>query len=379
MAPGTDSSRVPFVDLAAQHRELEDEIQAAIRGVFADTAFILGPAVGAFESEFASYLAAAAEPVHAVGVASGLDALRLALEALGIGSGDDVILPANTFAATALAVRAAGARIVLADCDPHTMLLRAEDVARVLTPTTRAIMPVHLYGRVCEMDPMLAFARARGLYVIEDAAQAHGARHHGRAAGTFGDAGCFSFYPSKNLGACGDGGMVVTRDRATAEAVKRRRNYGQSARYQHDVLGINSRLDSIQAAILRVKLRRLDEWNDRRRALAARYDADLAGLPLALPSPAPAAAHVHHLYVVRLAERDRVLQDLLRAGIEAGIHYPAPIHFHGAFRELGYPAGSFPVSESAAASVLSLPLYPEMPVEFVDRVVAALRRSLESA
>ncbi|MBI1850950.1 MAG: DegT/DnrJ/EryC1/StrS family aminotransferase [Planctomycetes bacterium] len=377
MSGGTATRvQIPFVDLRVQHRELHDEIGRAVSRILDDTSFVLGSDVAAFESEFATYLASGDGAIHAIGVASGLDALHLALVALGIGRGDEVIVPAHTFAASALGVRASGATIVLADCDPHTMLLNVEGVKRALTPRTRAILPVHLYGRVCEMDPILALARERGLRVVEDAAQAHGARLAGRAAGTFGDAGCFSFYPSKNLGACGDAGMIVTRDPKTAEAVKRLRNYGQSVKYHHDVSGTNSRLDSIQAAILRIKLRHLDAWNERRRVLAARYDRALEGLPIERPAPAPPASHVHHLYVVRVPERDRVRDALLEQGIETGVHYPKPIHFHGAFSDLGYREGSFVESERAAREIVSLPLYPEMPDEWVDDVASTLRRIL---
>jgi dTDP-3-amino-3,4,6-trideoxy-alpha-D-glucose transaminase len=367
--------KVPFCDLVLQHREIAGEIGEAVARILADTTFILGADVSAFESEFASFLSGGDGTVHAVGVASGLDALHLALVALGIGTGDEVIVPAHTFAASALGVRACGAKIVLADCDPKTMLLTADGVKRALTPRTRAILPVHLYGRVCDMEPMLAVARERGLRIVEDAAQAHGARLGGRAAGTFGDAGCFSFYPSKNLGACGDGGMIVTRDAKTAEAVKRLRNYGQSVKYHHDVPGTNSRLDSIQAAILRIKLRKLARWNERRREIAERYDRGLAGLPLAAPPPAPAGSHVHHLHVVRSADRDRFRAALLEQGIDTGVHYPKPIHFHGAFADLGCGEGAFPESERAAREVVSLPMFPELTDSMVDEVIAAARRA----
>jgi dTDP-4-amino-4,6-dideoxygalactose transaminase len=364
--------KVPFVDLGAQHAALADPLQAAMAAVVRDGAFILGGRVSQFESELGSYL----DVSHVVGVGNGLDALRLSLLALGIGPGDEVITAANTFIATALAIAAAGARPVLVDCDETTFNIDPRRIEAALTPRTRAIIPVHLYGRVANLDAVMAIARERGLHVVEDAAQAHGARMtDGRRAGTIGDAGCFSFYPSKNLGACGDGGALVTNDAGLAQRARQLRNYGQSEKYHHDVLGINSRLDGVQAAVLSTKLPHLDGWNDRRRAIAAAYREGLAGLPLTLPGEGPAAGHVHHLFVVRCRDRERLRSDLTAAGIETGIHYPIPIHrqaaFAGAFGE-----AQFPVTEMLATEILSLPMYPEMTSAQVGHVVGEVRRSL---
>lgn len=364
--------KIPFVDLGAQHAALAAELQSAMGAVVRDGAFILGDRVSRFESELASYLGVA----HVVGVGNGLDALRLSLLALGVGPGDEVITAANTFIATALAVAAAGARPVLVDCDEKTFNIDPGQIQAAITSRTKAIIPVHLYGRVADLDAVTDIARARGLHVVEDAAQAHGAyATSGRRAGTVGAAGCFSFYPSKNLGACGDGGALVTNDAALAQRARQLRNYGQSEKYHHDVPGINSRLDGLQAAVLSTKLPHLDGWNDRRRAVAAAYRDGLGGLPLGLPEEGPATGHVHHLFVVRSRERERLRADLTAAGIETGIHYPIPIHQQAAFAGV-FGAARFPVTEMLASEILSLPMYPEMTSDQVGHVIGQVRRSL---
>jgi dTDP-4-amino-4,6-dideoxygalactose transaminase len=361
-------TQIPFVDLKSQYESIREEVRAAIDGVLESTQFILGDAVTEFEREFASYVGVR----HAIGVASGLDALRLALEASGLGTGDEVIVPANTFIATALGVTAAGAVPVLVDCREDTYEIDPELVERAITARTRAIMPVHLYGQSADMDRILEIAAAHGLDVIEDAAQAHGTRFRGARCGTFGRAACFSFYPGKNLGAYGDGGMVVTDDDELAERVRRLRNYGQSAKYVHVERGTNSRLDTVQAAVLRVKLARLDAWNASRAAHAARYSEGLAGKGLVLPVVDERSTHVYHLYVVRTGHRAALQRHLLERGIQSLIHYPIPIHFQEAYRDLGKRRGDFPVTERVSDEILSLPMFPELMVEQIDRVVEAV-------
>ncbi|MFN2427480.1 MAG: DegT/DnrJ/EryC1/StrS family aminotransferase [Candidatus Binatia bacterium] len=359
---------VPFVDLALQYRELEAEIRPVLDDAFARADYILGAGVTRFEEEFAAYVGVK----HAVGVGNGLDALRLALVALGIGPGDDVIVPANTFIATAFAVSAVGATPLLVDCCEDTHQIDPELIEAALTARTKAIIPVHLYGHPADMTRILAIARRHGLAVIEDAAQAHGARLGGRACGSFGDAGCFSFYPAKNLGAYGDGGIVVTEDAALAERLGQLRNYGQHAKNEHDMIGVNSRLDTVQAAVLSVKLRHLDSWNARRASHAARYAALLGDAGLVLPATCPEASHVFHLYVVRSERRDELRAHLEREGIQAGIHYPVPVHLQGAYAGLGHRAGAFPVAERLAAQVLSLPMFPELTEGQIERVCGAI-------
>ncbi len=353
---------VPLVDLQAQYRSLQDELAPAIGAVLERCDFVLGEAVGRFERAFAAFC----EAPHAVGCASGTDALQLACRGLGIGPGDEVIVPAFTFVASALGVTQAGARPVLVDVDARTGLIDPERAREAITPRTRALLPVHLYGQCADMDALGALAREHGLAVIEDAAQAHGARWQGRRAGSMGDAGCFSFYPGKNLGAYGDGGAIVCRDAALAERLQLWRNWGSRRKYHHEELGLNSRLDTLQAAVLAVKLPRLEAWNRRRRELAGRYDAALVDCPGIEPTrTAPDSAH--HLYVVRTAERDEALAALQAAGIGAALHYPFAVHELGAYRWLGRGPGSFPVAEDWARRCLSLPLYPEMPEEAIER------------
>jgi dTDP-4-amino-4,6-dideoxygalactose transaminase len=368
----TSDLRIPFVDLRAQYHAIADEINEAIRGVLERADFILGEAVEQFEIEFASYIGAR----HAVGVGSGLAALELALRAYGIGPGDEVITTANTYIATVLAIRAVGARPVLVDADPGTYNLAPSALNAAITPRTRAVMPVHLYGQPADLDALLPIAARHHLLVIEDAAQAHGARYRGRRVGGFGHASGFSFYPGKNLGAYGDGGMVVTNDGAVAERLRQLRNYGQRVKYYHDLSGTNSRLDSLQAAFLRVKLRHLDQWNAARRAHAALYHRCLEGLPVLRPSTAAEAEHIYHLYVIQTDGRDQVRSALQAAHIETGIHYPVPIHLQKACADLGYGSGAFPVTEAAAARILSLPMFAELSEAQIERVVHALARAL---
>ena len=356
---------VPFVDLQAQHRALDAEIKTAIGEVLGKCDFILGGAVEQFEREFAGFVGAR----HAIGVASGLDALRLSMEAAGIGRGDEVIIPANTFIATALAVSAVGATPVLVDVDEATFNIAPALIPPAITPRTKAILPVHLYGQPCEMDEIMAIAREHRLVVIEDACQAHGARYKGHGAGTLGLTGCFSFYPAKNLGACGDGGMIVTADAGFADKLRTLRNYGQKQKYIHVEKGGNSRLDTIQAALLRVKLRHLADWNLRRTEQAARYAQQLAGVSaMRTPVTAPDRTHVFHLYVVRVPRRAELQKYLADRGIQTGIHYPIPIHLQQAYVSLGKGRGSFPVTERVADEILSLPMFAEMTEAQIDYV-----------
>ncbi len=362
---------VPFVDLVAQYERLRRDLDAAVCEVSRRGDFVHGAAVGAFEQEFATFLGVR----HGVGVGSGGAALELALRAFNIGPGDEVITAANTFIATVLAIGAVGATPKLVDVDPVTYTIHPDLVAAAVTPRTRAIVPVHLYGQVAEMDPILATATRHNLVVIEDAAQAHGARYGGRAAGTFGHASAFSFYPSKNLGAWGDGGIVVTNDEAVAARLRLLRNYGQQAKYYHSVAGTNSRLDTLQAAILRVKLPYLDQWNVLRRAHADRFRSRL-GSHVQTPRAAPNRDHVYHLFVVEVEQRERVQAQLRACEIGTGVHYPVPAHLQEACASLGYRAGDFPVTEAAAGRILSLPMYPELSESQIDYTCAALIAAL---
>jgi dTDP-4-amino-4,6-dideoxygalactose transaminase len=367
---------IPPVDLRAQHRAIAEEVAAGFAAVLDKTAFILGPAVKDFETAYAAFVGAR----HCIGVANGTDALELALRAAGADAESEVLLPANTFIATALAVVRAGARPVLVDCDPDDHLLDVAQAAARTTARTRFIIPVHLYGQMVAVEKVEALARDRGLTIIEDAAQAQGARRNGRAAGTIGLASGTSFYPGKNLGAYGDAGAVTTDDDGIAAKIRALRNYGSEVKYHHPELGFNSRLDTLQAVVLAAKLKRLAAWNEARRAAARRYDELLAGHPdLAAVTPPRTLAgneHVFHLYVVRVPGRDEVVKKLNADGVGAQIHYPVPIHLQGAFRHLGLGAGSFPVAEKAAREILSLPMYPEITAEQQGRVVASLRRAL---
>ena len=357
---------IPFVDLHAQHDALAAEIDRAVREVCERGDFILGDALERFEAEFAAYIGT----THAIGVGNGGDAIELALRAAGVGPGDEVITAANTFIATVLAILAVGARPVLVDADLERYTIDPAALPSAVTSRTRAIVPVHLFGQPADVDAVLAFARRHHLAVIEDAAQAHGARYNSRRIGGFGDAAAFSFYPSKNLGAYGDGGMVVTNDDRIAEKLRLLRNYGQRAKYDHSMAGTNSRLDTMQAAILRVKLRHLDEWNAARRRHAADY-ADRLSARVQTPSEAAGVEHVYHLYVIEIEERDRVQQSLRAKQIATGIHYPVPVHLQAACADLGYRAGDFPVTERAAKRMLSLPMYAELSDAQIDDVAGA--------
>lgn len=349
--------KVPFFDLSRQHRALASELEAAVRPVIESGAFILGPEVAAFETDFAAFCGCR----HAVGVACGLDGIKLALRALDIGPGDEVITAANTFIATAFAISSAGATPVLVDIDPDTFNLDPAKAAAAVTPRTRALMPVHLYGQPAEMEPLLALARKKGLHVIEDASQAHGARYRGTRAGSLGAIGVFSFYPAKNLGAFGDGGLATTSDETLARKIATLRNYGSIVKYHHDLMGENSRLDTVQAAILGAKLRHLDAWNAARRRLAARYGELLRGAgDLVLPKPPPHLEHVYHLYVVRTRRRDALQKFLTEQGIGSMIHYPVPIHLQKAYQAHPWKPGQFPITEQFAGEILSLPLFPEL-------------------
>jgi dTDP-3-amino-3,4,6-trideoxy-alpha-D-glucose transaminase len=359
---------IPFNDLAAQDADIREALLAAIGRVVARGRYVLGDEGRAFEFEFA----AATGVAHAVGVGSGTDALQLALEAYGIGAGDEVVTTAHTATFTALAISRAGATPVFCDVEPAGMMLDPARLEAATTPRTRAIVPVHLYGQAADMEPILAIARARRLKVVEDCAQAHGATYHGRAVGALGDAAAFSFYPTKNLGALGDGGAVTTGDPEVARIVGELRNGGQSDRYRHDRIGVNSRLDEIQAAALRVKLPRLAAANEARRAQAALYDRTLADVTL--PRELPGRRHVYHLYVVRHPRRDALAAHLAAAGIGTLVHYPIPVHLQPAYAALGLGPGSLPETERAAREVLSLPLYPGLAPEAQGRVAEAVNR-----
>jgi dTDP-4-amino-4,6-dideoxygalactose transaminase len=374
--PGALGVSVPFVDLGAQQEEIADEVEMGLKEVFAQTSFIGGPAVADFEQAYARFLGAA----NCVGVANGTDALELALRAAGVEAGGEVILPANTFIATAEAVSRIGAVPVLVDVDPEYLLIDPDRVAEAVTPRTQAIIPVHLFGQTAFVERLLPIADSCGAVVVEDAAQSQGATRFGRFAGTLGLVAGTSFYPGKNLGAAGDAGAVVTDDDGVAARVRMLGAHGSERKYQHDAVGMNSRLDTIQAVVLNAKLRRLAAWNDRRRKAAARYQELLEDLPgVLLPRTARGNTDVWHLYVIRVAARDRVLAALNQAGVGAGIHYPVPVHLSSAYRSLGLGPGSFPVTEQASRGILSLPIFPhisETQQQYVaDQLQAALGRS----
>ena len=360
---------VPFVDLRAQYQSLAAEVQQAILAVLQRGDFVLGREVSLFEKEFAAYC----EAEYAVGVDSGTSALELALRAFHIGPGDEVITAANTFIATAFAVSYTGATPVLVDVDPQTYTIDVSLLESAITDRTRAIIPIHLYGHPADMDPILEIAAKHGLVVIEDACQAHGARYKGRRVGSLGHAAAFSFYPAKNLGAYGDGGMVVTNDERVAESLRVLRNYGQREKYHHLVQGFNHRLDTLQAAVLLVKLKRLDVWNAARRHHAQLYRELLAYSPVVLPAEAGYAQAVYHLYVIRAKDRDGLRAYLQDRGVATGIHYPIPIHLQPSYRDLGYEKGSFPVTERYAKQILSLPMYAELTPASIGYVAKAIR------
>lgn len=360
---------VPFLDLGAAYHELRDELDSAYRRVMSSGHFILGPELESFEKEFAAYCGVR----HCIGVGNGLDALHLILRALDIGFGDEVIVPAHTFIATWLAVTYSGAAPVPVDIDEETLNISPKHIEKAITYRTRAIMPVHLYGQCADMDAIDDGARQYGLHVVEDAAQAHGTRYKGRRAGGLGVAAGFSFYPAKNLGAFGDGGAVTTDSDALAQRVRSLRNYGSQMKYHHECQGYNTRLDELQAAFLRVRLRKLDEWNERRNAIADLYTRSLEGTAIRTPSVASRSEPVWHQYVVRCAKRDLLQQHLAASGIETLIHYPTPPHLQGAYSDLNLPEGNFPVSERAAREVLSLPIGPHLEIGTASHVVRAVK------
>lgn len=359
---------IPFLDLGATYQELKADIDVAVQRVFDSGWYILGPEVEAFESEWAKYCGAA----HAVGLANGLDALVLALKALDIGAGDEVIVPSNTYIATWLAVTAVGARPVPVEPDPATHNIDPERIEAAITSATRVILPVHLYGQPADMDPILALARKYGIRVVEDGAQAHGARYRGQRVGAHSDIVCWSFYPGKNLGAFGDAGAVTTNDANLADRIRVLRNYGSRVKYTNEERGANSRLDPLHAAVLRVKLRHLDTWTERRCAIAAIYAAGLKDSGLILPHIPDWAEPAWHLYVVRTADRDALQQQLAKAGIGSLIHYPIPPHLQDAYADLRLSQGSLPLAEKLAGEVLSLPIGPHLSIAEAHEVVRAI-------
>ncbi|MBF0094335.1 MAG: DegT/DnrJ/EryC1/StrS family aminotransferase [Alphaproteobacteria bacterium] len=364
---------IPFLDLKAQYAAIKAELEPAVLEALASTQYALGPAVAAFEERFAAYCGVK----HAVALNSGTSALHLALLAAGIGPGDEVITVPMTFVATTAAITYAGARPVFVDIDPATWTMDPARIEDAVTERTKAILPVHLHGLTADMDAINAVARRHGLAVIEDAAQAHGAEDKGRRAGSLGDMGCFSFYPGKNLGACGEGGAVVTDDPGKAATMRILRDWGQTEKYNHALKGFNYRMDGLQGAALGVKMRHIEAWTEGRRANADRYDRLLRGLGIGLPAPPAHCRHVYHVYAVRVRGRDAVQKALSAAGVATGIHYPVPVHLQPAHTDLGYKAGDFPVSEEAAREFLSLPMFPELTEGQIEAVAAALAKALE--
>lgn len=365
--------KVPFLDLKSQHAPLRSEIDHAIREVIDDSAFAGGPYVVQFEADFAAYC----DCPFAIGLGSGTEALWLSLLALGIGPGDDVITVPNSFMATAEAISYCGAKPVFVDVDERIYNMDPSALAKALTPRTKAIIPVHLFGQPADMDPIMEFAREHGLFVVEDACQAHGAEYKGRRAGTFGDTGCFSFYPGKNLGAFGEAGAVVTKSVELQEKIRILREHGQVRKYHHTMIGWNCRMDGIQAAILRVKLRHLEKGNLLRRSHAARYDSGLNGIKeLVRPVAADNVRHVYHIYAIRVPGRDEVIRRLGEKGIGSGVHYPIPIHLQGAYRSMGFERGAFPIAERCAMEFVSLPMFPELTSEQVETVIEGVKEAV---
>jgi dTDP-4-amino-4,6-dideoxygalactose transaminase len=360
---------IPLVDLTAQYHSIKGEIDAALHATLESGHFILGPMVSKFEESVASYLGVD----HAIGLASGTDALVLALRALNIGPGDEVIIPAYTFFATAGTVISVGAVPLFVDIDPATYEIDVSQIKERITPNTKAIIPVHLYGHPADMDPILDLARSRGLKVIEDNAQAFGATYRGRKTGSLGEIGCLSFFPTKNLGAYGDGGMVVTNDGALAERMRMLRTHGWKKKYYSEEVGYNSRLDALQAAILQAKFPHLESWNDKRREIAGHYSQQLVSLGLTVPVECDWGRHVYHLYIIRSRKRDELQAFLKMEGIASEIYYPLPPHLSTPCRKLGYKESDFPQAERASRETLALPLYPELTNEQQNQVVAAVR------
>lgn len=363
--------KVPFLDLHAQYQTIREEIAQAMQRVLDDAAFAGGPYVAQFEKEFAAFCRCQ----YALGVSNGTTALWTALRGLGIGPGDEVITVPNTFIATAEAISMCGAKPVFVDVDEHTYTMNPALLEAAITLRTKAVIPVHLYGQPADMDAIMLIARAHGLFVIEDACQAHGATYKGRPAGSIGDAGCFSFYPGKNLGAYGEAGAVTTNNAELAEKIKLFRDHGQPQKYYHTVVGWNDRMDGLQGAILSVKLKHLAAWNEARRSHAQLYRALLAGLEnVILPREAIDAKHVYHIYAVRAANRDRLKKALAEKGIQCGVHYPIPLHLQEAYHFLGRREGSFPIAEKCAAAMLSLPMFAELTATQIEYVAGAIRR-----
>jgi len=361
-------SRVDFLDLGATYRELKKEIDHSVARVLSSGWYLLGTELAAFEAEYAAYTGSR----YCVGVGNGLDALRLTLQAMGVGPGDEVIVPSHTYIATWIAVSQVGATVVPVEPDERTYNIDPGRIRRAITKKTKAIMPVHLYGQPADMEPIMAIALEHGLKVLCDAAQAHGARYKSSCLGEWGDAQGWSFYPGKNLGAFGDGGAITTNDKDIADAVRMLRNYGSSVKYVNEALGINSRLDDVQAAILRVKLRYLDAWNTRRVIVAATYDSALSNLGLTLPFQPEECKSAWHLYVVRHARRDELQTRLAESGVQSLIHYPIPPHKQQAYRHLGYQSSDYPLAERLSDSVLSLPIGPHLSSEEQESVIAAV-------
>jgi dTDP-4-amino-4,6-dideoxygalactose transaminase len=361
---------IPHMDLSAQTAALKEELLRGFRRVLDNNAFCLGPEVQAFEKEFAAYCGSA----HGIGVNSGTSALHLALLALGVGPGDEVITTPFTFAATAWAISYCGATPVFADIDPASYLIDPKAVEKAITPRTKAIVPVHLYGQPVDLDALLDLAKRKGLPLVEDAAQAHGATYRGRRIGSFGDAAAFSFYPSKNLGACGEAGIVLTQNAALAAKIRALREHGQTRRYYHDTIGFNYRMEGLQGCALRIKLPHLDTWVGCRQKLAALYGTLLQDGPVQLPRVLPHRTHAYHLYVVRHKNRDSLCEFLKSRGIGTSMHYPVPLHLQQAYAQLKLPKGSFPHAEAAAAECLSLPIFAELKEEQVETVATAIKQ-----
>jgi dTDP-4-amino-4,6-dideoxygalactose transaminase len=366
---------IPFIDLQAQYRSIKPEIDAAVLQVLGDAHFILGPAVAAFETAFAGYCGT----THAVGCSSGTSALHMALLAAGVGPGDEVVTVPYTFVASVAAIEYAGATPVFIDVEPDYWTMDPGKLEAAITPRTRAIMPVHLYGQSADMDPILDIARRHGIVVIEDACQAHGAEYKGRRCGSMGEIGCFSFYPGKNLGAYGEGGCVVTSDSAIAARVRLLRSWGEEVRYEHTHRGFNYRMDGVQGAVLGVKMRYIEAWTEMRRHHAVSYARRLEGAAVQLPRERDGSRHVYQVFVVRLADRDQWRQRLAAAGVQTGVHYPIPVHLQPAYQDLGYGRGDFPVSERVATEVLSLPMFPELTEAQIDTVAGLFRDHQQSA
>jgi dTDP-4-amino-4,6-dideoxygalactose transaminase len=362
--PQVANLTVPFVDLKQQYASIKSEVDAAIARVIENTSFILGPEVRAFEAAFAEYVNARS----CIAVNSGTAALQLALMAAGIGAGDEVIVPSFTFFATAEAVSVLGAKPVFVDVDPVSYTVTAAAIDCAITARTRAVIPVHLYGQSADLDPILELGKKHNLHVLEDAAQAHGAEYKDQRVGALGSAGCFSFYPSKNLGAYGEAGAVVTNDEELAKRLRLLRDHGSTSKYAHAIVGYNFRMEEIQAAVLNVKLRHLNDWNDARRARAAKYNASLSNSGLMLPREMDYARHVYHVYAVQSQNREELQKGLTAARVQTGVHYPIPIHLQPAYASLNYKRGDLPVTEGLAERVLSLPMFPELSDAQIDRV-----------